>query len=189
MEVADVQKEYIRDLLIHGRKTEAIEYIQVNFDLSPRDSRRLTRMIAKDISSTEYLNRQAVLSSSVWRKVALVLIMVGGCIGAYAAYLILTDYAFTQHAAQNEATVVKNSNDLILEYNVHGKIFRNEYTAAMKGVYRTGQQVPIFINPADPYHISINTFDERWKMIVIYSSVATFFLTVGLSITAIIRQY
>ncbi|MEM9855934.1 MAG: DUF3592 domain-containing protein [Bacteroidota bacterium] len=185
MAVSDEQKEHVRGLLIQGRKIEAIKYVSDNFGLGLKESKELVELIDEDISDDEYRVRpNKGIAQRSGKNVGK---LVGG-IFAFVGLIFLTIVVFVfmsnQELANNgvvvTATVVDDPYQPTFEYIFEGDtLYYYSSTSSDPPSYRLGEQVEMFVNPVDPYDTLVNTFMDRWFLIVLLGGMGTVFFGVG----------
>ncbi|UII34008.1 DUF3592 domain-containing protein [Fulvivirga ulvae] len=181
MEVAEVQKQYIRGLLIKGRKIEAIKYLRTNFDLTLRDAKRLAELIDEDIADDEYIRRPGPFSGGGVAILTIVFGLVGVIMLGVAIHLYTSNRSFVREAEQTVAIVVSNPSQPVFEYEINGQIYT--YYSNVESdppSYSMGEEVPIYVNPSNPNDVLINTFMDRWFLISLLGGMGVIFLGVSM---------
>lgn len=182
MEVAEVQKQYIRELLIKGRKIEAIKYLRTNFDLSLKDSKRLAELIDEDIAEDEYQQHPSLLKNRGGSIIGLVFGVVGAILLSIIIYLIIANQNFLKEAHSTRAVVVSNPARPVFEYNYDGQTYTHySNVSSNPPAYHIGEEVEIYVNRNDPSDILIDTFMDRWFVITLLGGMGTLFFSIGLT--------
>ena len=181
MEVAEVQKQYIRDLLIKGRKIEAIKYLRTNFDLTLKDAKRLAELIDEDIAEDEYLKRPKRLGSGGGAVLTSVFGLIGAIMLGVAVYLYTLHKNFVKEAEHVIAVVVSNPSQPVFEYEFNGQTYTYYSNVESEPPsYSMGEEVQIYVNPSNPNDVLVNTFMDRWFVITLLGGMGVVFLGVSL---------
>ena len=65
----------------------------------------------------------------------------------------------------------------VIEYEWKGTQKQHESnTYSSPPAYELGEEVELFVNLEDPNQASVNTFTDRWLLIIIFDSIGTVFL-------------
>ncbi|MEM6525754.1 MAG: DUF3592 domain-containing protein [Bacteroidota bacterium] len=193
MAVSDKQKEHVRGLLIQGRKIEAIKYVSDNFGLGLRESKELVELIDADISDDEYIhNRRGHLKGSGKNTGGLV----GGIFGfvglimlTFAISIFISNQQMAGNGVTVTATVIEDPYQPTFEYIYEGDtLYHYSSTSSDPPSYHLGEMVEMYVNPVDPYDVMVNTFMDRWFVIVLLGGMGSVFFGVGLLTFIVFRK-
>ena len=185
MAVSDEQKTHVRSLLIEGRKIEAIKYVSDNFGLGLKESKELVDLIDQDIAEHEYIKTGMRMAKKVGRNAGK---LVGGIFAFIGLiFLVIVTFVFisNQELANNgvvvTATVVDDPYQPTFEYVFEGDtLYYYSSTSSDPPSYHLGEQVEMFVNPVNPYDTLVNTFMDRWFLIVLLGGMGAVFFGIGL---------
>ena len=186
MAVTEKQKQEVRQLLIEGRKIEAIKYIRTNFGLDLRQSKTLVEHVEKEIEPYEFKNASRSAPTKPL-KAGCTGKSIGAIFGSIAAILIsIAVYIYSSHATQISrsekviGTVISNPSQPTIEYEYKGEIY--EYHSSVQSnppSYVMGEQVEIYVDMYNPNNAIINTITERWLAIIILGIIGIVFAGVS----------
>ncbi|MBL6447381.1 DUF3592 domain-containing protein [Fulvivirga sp. 29W222] len=188
MEVAEVQKQYIRELLIKGRKIEAIKYLRTNFDLTLKDAKRLAELIDEDIAEGEYIRKPGPFRSGGVSALTYVFGLIGAIMLGIGVYLYLSHRNFVKEAEQTVAVVIHNPSQPVFEYKFEGQTYTYySNIESQPPSYSVGEEVWVYVNPDDPHDVLINTFMDRWFVITLVGGMGVIFSSVSLLVFFLTR--
>lgn len=188
MHITDGQKQHVRDLLINGRKIEAVKYLRENFALSLKESKRLAELIDEDIADDEYVSQPqspTALQRGGGTKTASMIGLVFGLIGAamlsVIIYLYISHQNFLQRAVPAIGVVVSSPHQPVIDYEYNGEMY-SYYSSVSSNPpsYEMGEQVEVFVNPDNPNDVIVNTFTERWFVITLVGGMGLLFFGIGM---------
>lgn len=184
MNITDEQKDHVRNLLIRGHKIEAVKYIRDNFGLSLRESKQLAELIDEDIADDEYQSPPLVFKRASASKAGSAIGLIFGLIGAamlsVVIYIFLSHQKFLDTAVPVVGVVVSNPHQPVIDFEYEGTM-HSYYSSVSSSPpsYHMGEEVEIFVNPADPDDVMVNTFTERWFLIVLLGGMGVMFFGIG----------
>jgi len=185
MNVSDAQKEKTKDLIRAGKSIEAIKYVRSELNLDLKTATRLVRAIRATIDpatikvATSFERSQKVLRTS--NVVPIVFIVIGLAALGAALYFFSSQQEIINQGNKTLATVISNPASPLFEYEFEGVTYSHQSnTSSDPPSYYVGEQVDVYINASDPYDIVIDTFTDRWLLIVIFGSIGSTFLGVSL---------
>jgi hypothetical protein len=130
------------------------------------------------------------LVGSVFLGVGIILLSVAG-------YLIISNNKFEQRAIHTKGKVIdyrnyQSSNDNggsttmytpVFEYAFSGKSYQHaSSTSSSSPEYEIGEEVDVLVDPKNPKEILINTFWEKWFVVVLLGIMGTIFTGVGYAV-------
>ncbi|MEP2773698.1 MAG: DUF3592 domain-containing protein [Fulvivirga sp.] len=188
MNVTVEQKEKTKDLIRAGKSIEAIKYVRSELNLDLKTATRLVRALRETIDPAEIQPETRILKKG--SKAIPSIFIIIGLIAIGAAFFVYTD----QHNIINQgnktvATVVSNPANPLFEYEFEGTTYTHQSsTSSDPPSYYVGEQVDVYINASDPYDIVIDTFTDRWLVVVIFGSIGSTFLGVSLLVFYVGRK-
>lgn len=186
MAVTDEQKEHVRTLLIEGRKIEAIKYVSDNFGLGLKESKELVDLIDQDIADDEYQRPGMGIGQRSGKNVGKLVGGVFAAIGLLELVIVVFIFISNQDLANNgvivTATVVDDPYQPTFEYIFEGDtLYHYSSASSDPPSYHLGEQVEMYVNPVDPYDVMVNTFMDRWFVIVLVGGMGAVFFGIGLA--------
>jgi len=181
MPISEDKKRYIRELLIAGKKIEAVRFIKKDFGLSLVEAKRLIDLVDITIADTEYKYVRNLRKNRAPKKIiGLVFTFVGFAMLGGAMYEYISNEEFIQNGVRGKATVISNPSQPDFEYIFEGQSYQYQSTIeSSPPSYHIGEQVDIFINPQYPSDILVDSFTDRWLIIVILGSMGGIFFLIG----------
>lgn len=184
MDVPEEQKQHVRQLLKEGKRIMAIKYLTEHFGLGLQDAKRMADLIQQDIiddgeaigtiKDRTLPNMKGCFLGKLFQMISLIFL-------GLASYFFIDDYQMVIDGIQVTAVVVSNPSKPIMEYEVAGELYTYEATvSSTPPSYYVGEEVNIYVNPDNPNQILIDTFTDRWLVVVILGSMGLIFFLVGL---------
>lgn len=183
MKVTETQKETTKGLIRAGKTIEAIKYVRAELNLDLKTATRLVRTLRTTINPADIkpdpagaraLSGGGNLIPSIFIIIALLLLGVG-------FYVYNSQQSIINQRNKTIATVISNPANPLFEYEFDGKTYAYQSnTSSDPPSYYVGEQVDVYINESDPNDIVIDTFTDRWLLIVIFGSIGSTFLGVSL---------
>jgi hypothetical protein len=185
MKIADDDRENIALLLETGNKLGAVRYIQQTFSMTAEEAIGLAEKLdsqppAKDLS---YDRR-----SSYSRLTAVILSVTGFVMLSLGFVFGFRDYSFTSNAVLLAGRVVEvravMAGDMklyapVIEYAWMGKPLLFEGPAKENPILVNGDKIELFIDPGKPLEPRLNSFFERWFVIVMLATFGLAFSVIG----------
>ncbi|MTI39771.1 DUF3592 domain-containing protein [Fulvivirga lutimaris] len=182
MAVTEKQKQEVRQLLIEGRKIEAIKYIRQHFNLDLRQSKTLVEHVEADIEPWEFkkASRSAptkpLKAGCAGKSIALIFGSIGMIMLSIAFYIFYTDAQQIDRSELVIGTVVSNPSQPTIEYQFNGETY-NYYSTVQSNPpsYDMGEEVEVYVDTENPNNAIINTITERWFSIIILGIIGAVF--------------
>lgn len=187
MAVTEKQKQEVRQLLIEGRKIEAIKYVRQQFNLDLQQSKTLVGHVEADIEPSEFKQASRPMPARALK---------GGCVGKVIAgffgfigvfllgIALLIYYIDALQIDRSELVigkVISNPSQPTIEYEYQGEVYQYYSTVQSNPPsYEMGEEVEVYVDTDDPDNVIINTISERWIAIIILGIIGTVFSGVGL---------
>ncbi len=192
MHVTKGQKEHIRELLIQGKKIEAIKYIHDNYKLGLKESKRLVELVDQDIRNDEYVyDRSTVVHTgkNIGKLVGKIFLGIGIILLVPAIIVFANNQKLVDSAVLITGTVISNPSQPEIEYNYNGEtlVYYSSVTSTPPS-YELGEKVEIYVDPEDPSNVLINTFSDRWLLITILGVMGLVFGGIGFLVYKLLRQ-
>lgn len=185
MAVSAEEKQHIRQLLIEGRKIQAIKFIKMKYGLPLKEAKRLIDIVDETIASDEYQVREIKPANSrVGTIVGVIFTLVGLGLLVITLIVYVDKQGVVSYEENTMAEVIENPSKPVFEYTYDGEIYRfQSSTESTPPSYELGETVPIFVNPENPNEIVVDTFTDRWLAVTIVGSMGLIFTFVGLLAT------
>ena len=184
MNVTEEQKTTTKNLIIEGKSIEAIKYVRKELNLDLKTAMRLVKGIRETIDpallkttssfGTQFAPRSSKLIPVIFGIIGLAMLGAG-------FYVFSSQQRIINQEHKTLATVVSNPSSPLFEYEFNGQVFNYQSsTSSNPPSYFTGEQVGVYIDANDPNNIIIDTFTDRWLLIVILAAIGSSFLGVSL---------
>lgn len=196
------QKDHAVHLLQMGEKLEAVRYMQETLGLSAEQALTLVEKLDEETEQTELRTKfesmrermQSGPASKMPRTVGLIFMSIGGIMLAVVAYIIVSDYKFSQRAVPVTGKVIDYSSYYstdsdgsgstmytpTFEYTYNGS--KHTYTSSTSSSspdFEMGESVEILVDPDNPGNVLVNAFWERWLLAVILGFMGSMFAGLG----------
>ena len=193
MAVSETQKQHVRQLLIEGRKIEAIQYLLQEFKLPLREGKKLVELIDKDIREEEYqYDRTKAMASGgkmVGCAVGSVFAFIGAIMLIATVVMFIGNQRVASHGVRVSGKVVSDPSQPVIEYEFQGEIHTHYSTVSSDPPsYHIGEEVSILVDPDDPSHVIVDTFMERWFLITLFGGLGMLFFLMGIGVIALFRK-
>lgn len=203
MQLTPEQREQIDDLMFEGDELALVRYLQNTFHVTAEEALALAEKLKAEhdpepISASPQHAFERMKNSkqgvNVGKLVGGLFFSIGLLMLTVTAYLIYRDYKFQQRAVPTTGTIVDHKthysrNDdggstlmyaCVYEYDYMGKHYSyTSNTSSSSPSGDIGEQVEVLVDPDNPGDITVNTFWERWTLILILGFIGTIFSTVG----------
>ncbi|MEX1241286.1 MAG: DUF3592 domain-containing protein [Cyclobacteriaceae bacterium] len=178
----EVLKAEIKELLTRGKKTEAIKLARETLRVRLNGAKVWVEDIEREMDpgyarhGTAFRRVPGGVVMGVF--MALGLLFLGG-----ATYIYLRQSQSIQQSDLIKGKVVSmqhNNEGLsapVIEYEWHGtKRVYSSNTYSSPPAFFVDEEVPVYVNRQDPDTITVDTFSERWLLILILSVLGVFFV-------------
>ncbi|MEQ8244618.1 DUF3592 domain-containing protein [Fulvivirga sp.] len=186
MAVTEKQKQEVRQLLIEGRKIEAIKYIRENFGLDLLQSKTLVEHVEADIEPWEFKNAsrsapaKPLKAGCAGKGIAIIFGSIGAIMLSIAIYIYYTDAEQIERSELVIGTVVSNPSQPTIEYEYKGETYQyHSDVQSNPPSYDMGEEVEVYVDTDNPNNAIINTITERWFAIIILGIIGTVFTGVA----------
>lgn len=191
MTLTPEQKNHLENLLKTGEELEAVRYLQNTLGLSAEEALKLTEQLDKTVEeSPEVKMRQfmqksrirTMKDSNVSKWVGGIFLFFGLVMLGVAGYIFYSNYTFAQKAVPVTGKVIDfsisystdddgNTSTMyssVFEYEYNGEVYTHESEVASSSPdYDEGEEAEILIDPEFPGKALVNTFWDRWFVILI----------------------
>lgn len=205
MNITDVQKEELRVLIREGKKIKAVRKLQQTYGLTAEQSltlvEELTKEIdlepkSKDVLHKEMLDRMRnrTKGADIGKYIGSFFAICGLFMLAGGTYSFVSDSEFVSHAELIEGKCIgydsyishsdEGSSTMftpIFEYEFRGKTYEQLGEVSSSGQdYDINEVVEIYVDPESPTNILVNTFWDRWFLVMILGIMGVMFTGMGL---------
>jgi hypothetical protein len=207
MDVTDSQKQQVRDLIAQGKKLKAVRHLQDHFDLTAEQALALTEQVAQEMEKagldTQLVFQQEIKSrvtnslkdSKIPKVIGSIFTFFGLCMLGVVVYVYVTDSSFIDQAILIEGKCTgydsyESSDDnggsttmytAIFTYAYQGEEFTHySGSSSSSQDYDYDEVVEIYIDPNNPADALVNSFWERWFIIILLGFMGTLFSGLGL---------
>ena len=179
-------KVELRDLVLSGKKDQAVRLLEDRFDVSPTEAERLLGLALKEtINPANFivgaLGRAVGNKKSIFRMAAFAM----GFIGIPMVLSAIGVYLYTNYQIDSSVrtTGVVTAVDPYrqtptISYGVAGAEYTT--TAAVfsdKPEFTIGDSVTLYVSQTDPQSVIIDTFAQRWLMVVVVGMIGFSFVS------------
>ena len=185
------QKKHVEDLLRQGDELAVVRYLQNNLGLSADEALKLTEKLDKtveespEVKMSQFMAQASARSmrdSNASKWVGGIFLFFGLVMLGVTSYIFYSNYTFAQTAVPVIGKVVDfdisystdddgNTSTMysgVFEYEYDGEMYRHTGEVASSSPdYDRGEEVEILIDPNNPNHALVNTFWDRWFVILI----------------------
>jgi len=207
MNVTDSQKEEVRNLIAQGKKLKAVRHLQDHFDLTAAQALALTEQVSKEMEKEgldtnlvfqqEIKSRvtQSLKASKIPKVIGSIFVFFGLGMLGIVVYTYITDSSFIEHAILIEGKCTgydsyQSSNDnggsttmytAIFAYEHGGEVYTHySGSSSSSQDYDYNEVVEIYIDPDNPSNALVNSFWERWFLIILLGFMGSLFTGLGL---------
>ena len=181
MKIKDVDKEHISFLLQTGDKLAAVRYLQQNYSLTAEEALTLAEKLEQQDSKGP---ATAIQTNSPLRLVGIIFSVAGFLLLSVAFVSGFRDYKFTAIALPITGRVVSIQPPPgyapVIEYRMSGTTYTvtGEQLSSDR-VFVIGQDVELLVDPRKPQEAKLNSFFDRWFVVVILASIGLLFSIIG----------
>lgn len=185
------QKKHVEDLLRQGDELAVVRYLQKNLGMSADEALKLTEKLDKTVEESPEVKmsqfmaqagKRTMSDSNVSKWIGGIFLFFGLVMLSVGCYIFYTNYTFAQTAVPVTGKVVDfdisystdddgNTSTMysgVFEYEYNGEMYRHTGEVASSSPdYDEGEEVEILIDPNNPNHALVNTFWDRWFVILI----------------------
>jgi len=201
MELTSEQRAQIQQLMMESDELAVVRYLQNTFKLSAEESLLLAEKLKAEYEAQTpsmpqhiFVRMRSGKAPNVGKIVGSVFLGFGLIMLTVVSYLIYSDFTFQQRAIPITGTLVDFETSYstdddggstlmyagIYEYEYNGKKYKHySNTSSSSPPGQTGEQVEVLLDPDDPSRVTINTFGERWTLVLILGILGTIFTVVG----------
>ena len=205
MDITSEQRQQIEQLMDAGDELAVVRYLQSTFNVSTDEAMLLAEKLKADydrenptptITPQEMFERLKGGRSglNVGKMVGTIFLSIGLIVLAVDGFLIYRDYQFQKRAVPVTGTVVDYDTHYsrdddggqtlmyatVYEYDFRGKHYTyTSSTSSSSPTGEVGERVEVLVDPDSPWEITVNTFWERWFIILVLTLFGGIFATVG----------
>jgi hypothetical protein len=193
------QKKRATELIEMGDKLEAVRYFQQTLNITADQALTLAEKLEEELGIALFeksVEKKEISTSgvNVGKLVGSIFMGVGIIMLSVIAYLIVSNNKFEQRAVRTKGKVIdyknyQSSNDNggsttmytpVFEYEFNGQSYQHtSSTSSSSPEYEIGEEVEVLVDPKRPAEILINTFWEKWFVVVLLGFMGTIFTGVG----------
>lgn len=185
MAVSEDQKQKVKQLLIEGRKIEAIKYLRATFGLDLKAAKKLADHIADEMEPIHH-QRPSLTSRSKkqgcrGKAIGVLFFGIGVIFLLLAIINIVLDVKQISESELVIGEVISNPSQPTIGYEFNGKKFSAiSSVSSNPPSYHIGEEIEVYVHPDYPKDSIINTFTERWFLVVMFFGMGAVFSIVGL---------
>jgi hypothetical protein len=181
MKINDVDKEHISFLLQSGDKLGAVRFLQQTYSLTAEEALTLAEQLERHDTAVQPPTTE---KNNPLRWVGIIF-TIGGFLLLSAGFIFgFRDYKFTATAIPISGTVVSieppPGYQPVIEYVITGTPYRvTGEKLSSERVFVVGQEVELLVDPRKPQEARLNSFFDRWFLVVMLASIGLVFSIIG----------
>jgi Protein of unknown function (DUF3592) len=197
------QKEHAIELIQMGDKLEAVRYLQEVLAINAENALLLTEKLEQEVDAEDEqvindLKAQHLEAQKnpvdVGRLVGGIFMVVGCIMLAIAAWIGVSNYKFAQRAIPIKGIVLNYSSyesksddgryttmyTPTYQYQFEGKTYTyTSSTSSSSQEYDVNEAVDVLVDPQEPSEVLIDSFWERWFVVILLGGMGTLFAGMG----------
>jgi len=191
MEVTEEHKTKTRKLIKNGQSIEAIRYLRKELSLDLKTALKLVEAIRSTMDPSE-IKEAPRLSKRVSGKLSLLVPGVFSVFGlimlGVAAYIYSDQSEIISQGNMVTGYVIASPHQPLFEYEYNGDVYQYQSSSSTDPPsYSLGEAVDIYVDTDNPYDIVIDTFTDRWLLIVILGGMGSMFLGISVLVMFVLR--
>lgn len=184
MAVSDQQRSKVESLLKQGHKIEAIKYLKKEFRLDLKKAKILADTIEAEIDPSEFARPSMTPSLEKGRKSAKIVGGIFFTIGliflGFGVSLFISDINQIENSVLVIGEVVSDPSQPTIEYMYNDSVYYYYSTTETNPPsYHLGEKVEVYVDVDYPDIAIVNTFSDRWFLIVFMGGMGSIFSLVG----------
>lgn len=204
MMLSTEQKDHAIELIQMGDKLEAVRYLQQVLSIDAEKALLLTEKLEQEVDAEDAevidelkARQEEALKNppvDVGRIVGGIFMGVGCLLLAIAAWLGVSHYQFAQRAIPIQGIVLRYSSyesrsddgpyttmyTPTYQYSFEGKTYTYQSsTSSSSREYEVNEKVDVLVDPQQPKEILIDSFWERWFVVILLGGMGTIFTGMG----------
>lgn len=191
MEVTNEHKERTKDLIRDNRYIEAVKYVKDELSLDLKTAKKLVdairlRMEEEDIRMGKKPQQRTVRTSRVINVFFLIpgLVMLG-----VAIYFFISQQQIINQGNKVSGKVIAYPAQPLFAYEYRGQQYEYQSsTSSDPPAYEMGEEVDLYVDGNDPYNVVVDTFMDRWFVIVLLGGMGGMFAGVSMLTLMLTRR-
>jgi hypothetical protein len=185
----NINPEYeseVRRLLQARARGEAVEYLSRKLNVTVEDAQRLVTAVEHELAAEQQQRLQTAgkfvrgCGSIAFKFLGIGFGFVALSFIAGAIIIYFVESVSNPVSAEGKIVAFQTESERtspVVEFEWKGEIRTYKATTfTSNSSYTVGQTVPLLVNSENPDEAIIDTFEERWLMIVVVGGIGTFFL-------------
>lgn len=168
------QHARVKELLESGKKIEAISYVKETFGLRLRPAKVVVENLEKGLGlpargPSAFMKGPAGLIMLIFGGLGIVFVIVAGAIFISQSQSIDKSERVTGRVTRLQSESGRSGSSPVIEYQWNGQTWlhaSNVYTSPP--AYSVGEEVALFVNREDPADVFLDSFVDRWLLILIF---------------------
>lgn len=181
--LADDAKEKVMKLLLFGKRIDAIKFIAETYRVNLKNAITLVDAVDREMNPGKKISRPWVHGTGIPGIFFWVFGGIGALLTGIAVYLFVADRSAIQHYTVVHGIVTTNryNHDGMasptISYQWHGKekVYYSN-TWSHPAAFNAGEAVQLYVNPDDPEEMFVDSFVERFLVILILGGIGSVFL-------------
>jgi hypothetical protein len=188
----DELKEDLRDLVLSGKKDQAIQILQDKYNVTPTEAQKLLALALKESITPEQIFKSVFkwtprIKKALFKFVAIMFGIIGIpiLIAAVGVYVYMTYQIKNSIYTTGVVTEIPNytregyysSGSPVISYEFDTETYTTTASVFSNNEeFSLGDTVALYVNLDDPTSVIIDTFNQRWLMVIVIGAI-------GLSLT------
>jgi hypothetical protein len=187
MKITDADKEHIALLLVTGNKSGAVRHIQDTYSVSLEEA----RTVAEKLEARHVVRGPGEAGAVSWKVTGIIFTVLGFVLLSLGFGFGFRDYSVTMHSLPVTGRVValeisdagsSRTYTPVVEYFLGGKSLHMKTSASIHPTHLVGEEVELLVDPRKPLDPALNSFLERWFLILMLAGTGLFFSIAGFGV-------
>ncbi len=195
------QKKHLEMLLKLGDELSAIRYLQSELNMSADDALVAVEKLKPTVTAlpTDFVRsflfkKTSAKESKLGSRVGFAFMIIGFIMLGFSGYTAFTKYQFIQTAIPITGKVIDHDTSYstdddgnsqvmyspVFEYEYNGETYTHSSDVSSSSPdFEIGEEAEIYINPDAPGSALVNSFMERWFVVVLLGGMGSMFTGLG----------
>jgi ribosomal protein L7/L12 len=182
VELSNIARAEVISLLMANKKIEAVKKVKTQLGIGLKEALDVVEEIERGVNPN-YRSVKVNSRVGVFQIVGLIFGFVGALFVAVAGIVYYNQSKTLENSEKTMGTVVdfriqgSGSSAPVIAYKWknHEKLYYSN-TYSTPAAYDMSEQVELFVNRDDPGDVVVDTFSDRWILIVIFGGLGSFFV-------------
>lgn len=174
----------VEELLKSGKKFEAIRYVKETFGLRLKPAKVMVENLEKDLGlrvqgTPTFIKGPVGWIALIFGGLGMVFVIVAGAIFIHQWQSIGKSERITGKVTRLQSEAGRSGSSPVIAYEWNGQTWlhaSNVYTSPP--AYAVGEEVALFVNREDPTDVILDSFVDRWLLIMIFGILGGTFVVI-----------